>query len=280
MTRRHRPNPAVRLLLTVPVAFALSCTGSARDEPPDSLTVMTYNVHYGDPDLEAMAQVICASGADVVGLQEVDVHWGERSAFADQASDLAQACGMEYRFGPIYSLPPMEEGMPPREFGVALLSRLPIVAGENHPLTRLSTQSEAGPQPMPGFLGVTVDAAGTAVRVFVTHLDFRPDPAVREAQVAEMLAILGPLDRPTILLGDLNATPESAELGPLFQALRDAWDSGEGEGFTFPAEAPVRRIDYVLVGGGIEAVRARVLDTMASDHRPVLAELTLPRPRP
>lgn len=278
--REPRPRRIVcTFALAVPLGALLAavqaCLGPGAE--PATFTVMTYNVHYGDPELRAIADVICASGADVVGLQEVDVHWGERSAFAHQAREVADACGMEFRYGPIYTLPPLAEGMPPREFGVALLTRLPVLGWENHLLTRLSTQSEAGPELLPGFLEVTVEVAGTPVRVFVTHLDFRPDPAVREAQVAGMLAIMGRLDRPTVLLGDLNATPERRELAPLFAALRDAWARGEGDGFTFPAHAPARRIDYVLLAGPLEALGARVLETAASDHRPVVAELVLER---
>jgi endonuclease/exonuclease/phosphatase family metal-dependent hydrolase len=236
---------------------------------------MTYNIHFGDPDLGKMSSVICASGADVVGLQEVDVHWSERSGFADQAAELAEACDMEVRHGPIYSLPSTEAGRPPREFGVAVLSRRPILAWENHRITRLSTQADAGPEPMPGFLQVTVDVDGVQVEVFVTHLDFRPDPSVRRAQVAEMLSIMGGMERPTVLVGDLNATPERDELAPLFARMRDAWGAGSGEGFTFPGDAPERRIDFILVAGPLAVSGARVLETDASDHRPVVADLAL-----
>jgi len=237
---------------------------------------MTYNIHYGDPDLGRIAAVICAAEADIVGLQEVDVHWSERSGFADQAAEIAAACGMDFRFGPIYSLPPIASGAPPREFGVAILTRRPILSSRNHLLTRLSTQQEGtAPAPAPGFLQVTVDVDGTAVDAFATHLDYRPDPSVRGTQVAEMLAIIGEQGRPTILMGDMNAPPEREELAPLFARLRDAWSGSADPGFTFPGDAPVRRIDYVFVTGPLRVVSARVPDTAASDHRPVVAELVL-----
>ena len=265
-------------LLAATLLGTAGCGTAGKDVAPVEVRVMTYNIHYGDPDLGRMADVICSSGADVVGLQEVDVHWGDRSGFADQAAELAAACGMEYRYGPIYSLPPLEEGGLPREFGVAILTRLPVLSWENHPLTRLSTQSESGPEPMPGFLHVAVALDGARVDVFVTHLDFRPDPSVRQAQVAEMLALMGPMDGPTVLLGDMNATPDRAELAPLFHRMRDAWGAAPGPGFTFPGDAPDRRIDYILVGGPVDVVAVEVPDTDASDHRPVVADLVLRTP--
>lgn len=277
--------------MTIPRAFTLSlfltlpAMGCARANGPDAdagatsgLRVMTYNIAAGHGDLTRIAETICSAEADVVGLQEVDVHWGDRSAFADQASELAARCGMDFRFGPIYTLPSAEPGGTPRQYGVAVLSRHPITAWENHPLTRLSTQTDTGPEPLPGFLEVTVDVDGTPVHVFDTHLDFRPDPAVRRAQVAEMLAVIGVSDRPTILMGDMNAPPEREELAPLFRRFRDAWSQGADAGFTYPGVEPVRRIDYVFHSGALRVVSARVVASDASDHRPVVVDFTLGEP--
>src|ERR671938_329873 len=98
---------------------------------------MTYNIHAGHGDIDRTAATIRALSPDVVGLEEVDVHWGDRSGFADQAARLAQSLGMAVRFAPIYELPSDSDGAPKREFGVALLSRYPIVAWHNDTLTRL-----------------------------------------------------------------------------------------------------------------------------------------------
>ncbi len=219
---------------------------------------MTYNIHAGHGDLSGVARTVCGEKPDVVGLQEVDVHWDTRSGFADQATELAKACGMEARFGPIYTLPPIDSGGPPREYGVAILTRLPVVGWTNHDITRLSTQAESAPAPAPGFLQVTVRVDGTEMDVYDTHLDFRPDPTVRATQVREMLAIIGKPARPTLLLGDMNAPPERPELQPLFESLQDAWTSTAEPGYTFPSDAPVRRIDYVLYGGPLRVDSARV----------------------
>ena len=44
-------------------------------------------------DLERIAKVIEDSGAEIIGLQEVDNHWAERSNFEDQAKWLADRLG-------------------------------------------------------------------------------------------------------------------------------------------------------------------------------------------
>ena len=237
---------------------------------------MTYNIQSGHGDLSGTVAAIRASAPDIVGLQEVDVHWAERSNFADQASVLGAQLGMQVRFARIYQLEPARAGDPPREFGVALLSRFPISAWRNDTITRLSTQqSNPIPTPMPGLLEATIDIRGTAVRVFNTHLDYRADPAVRVQQVKEILKYVGDSPLPTILFGDLNATPDAAELRPLLERLRDSWPTASGEGLTYPADAARKRIDYVLTSRHFEVRGAEVPNTLASDHRPVVVELVL-----
>jgi endonuclease/exonuclease/phosphatase family metal-dependent hydrolase len=239
---------------------------------------MTYNIHAGHGDLSRTAEAIRAQSPDMVALQEVDVHWSERSGFVDQVGALASALGMEARFAPIYSLPNRENRALPREFGVAFLTRHRIVTWRNDTLTRLSTQdSNATPAPAPGLLEAVVDIHGTRVRIFNTHLDYRADPAVRRRQSGEMLAAMRDVAEPMIVFGDFNATPDAEEIAPLLGRLRDAWSSDSGPGYTYPADTPVKRIDYILVSRDFHVVGARVPPTDASDHRPVVADLVLRR---
>ncbi|MDP1859430.1 MAG: endonuclease/exonuclease/phosphatase family protein [Gemmatimonadaceae bacterium] len=261
---------ACALLLAADVHYAVA------QPPPVELRLMTYNIQAGGGNLEGIAEVIRSSGATLVALQEVDVHWDKRSDFADQATELSRLLGLQVRFAPIYRLPGADSLSPPREYGVALLSRHPIVAFTNHAITRLSTQgNDASPTPMPGFLEVTIDVRGQRVRVFNTHLDYRGDPAVRRQQVSESLAIIGDAATPVLMFGDLNAVPTAPELQPLFTRLHDGWPDSAGTGFTYPAAKPVRRIDYVLASAHVRVIFARVLDAQASDHRPVVMDVVI-----
>lgn len=237
---------------------------------------MTYNIQAGHGNLAGTAAAIGASAPDVAALQEVDVHWAERSHFADQATELGARLHMHVRFASIYRLPGADPSKPPREFGVALLSRFPILSWRNDTLTRLSTQEPHPiPAPAPGLLEARLDVHGTPVRVFNTHLDYRADPRVRERQVAEMLGYIGATTTPTIVFGDMNATPGAPEIAPLLARLRDAWPSSEAPGFTYPADHPTQRIDYVLLSPHFRVRSATVPVTEASDHRPVVVDLTM-----
>lgn len=268
----------MKLVLSLVGALLLSANVdyASAQVPPVALRVMTYNIQAGGGNLAGIAEAIRSSGATIVALQEVDVHWDKRSGFADQATELAATLGLHVRFAPIYRLPGADSASPPREYGVALLTRHPIVAFTNHAITRLSTQgSNASPTPMPGFLEVTLDVRGRRVRVFNTHLDYRGDPAVRRQQVSESLAIIGASATPVLMFGDLNAVPAAPELQPLFMRLHDGWPDSAGTGYTYPAAKPVRRIDYVLASDHFRVLFARVPDSQAADHRPVIMDLVL-----
>ncbi|MCS7482780.1 endonuclease/exonuclease/phosphatase family protein [Umezawaea endophytica] len=255
------------LTALVPIVL-LAATVCSPPAPRTDLVAMTFNVHAGIGsdgvfDLPRVADAIREQRPDVVGLQEVDVRWSERSGFVDEAAELGRSLGMEVFFAPIYDLP----GEPRRQFGVAVLSRYPILRARNHSITRLSTQDPAAvPALAPGFAEAVVDAPGGPVDVFVTHLDFRPDPAVRATQVREMLAIMR--GHRQVLLGDFNAEPGAPELAPLWERLVDA-----GGTATFPAEAPAQRLDYVAADCRLRVVDVRVPATGASDHLPVVARV-------
>jgi endonuclease/exonuclease/phosphatase family metal-dependent hydrolase len=261
------------LVLAIPACASVGRGGAPGEQ---RLRVMSYNIQYGNQGLDSVIAVINAEQPDIVGLQELDVHWDQRSRFVNQAELIAKGTGMQYRFARIYQLPNADASKPPREFGVGILSRYPITAFTNHVITRLSTQEvNPVPGPLPGFLDATLDVSGTRVRVLNVHLDFRRDPAVRRMQVTDMLKAMGDSTLPTLMFGDMNARPDAPELEPLFRKLRDSWPYTQGPGLTGPARNPQGKIDYVLMSDDFRLVKTWVPRVYASDHFPVVAELVL-----
>jgi endonuclease/exonuclease/phosphatase family metal-dependent hydrolase len=271
------------LLAAVVLASAAPATAAGADVPGAQapavpLRVATYNIHAGAGedgifDLDRTAEAVRDLDADVIGLQEVDVNWGARSDFVDEAQALAEKLDMRVFFAPIYDMDPAAPGEERRRFGVAVLSRYPVLEAENHEITRLSTQTPGSvPAPAPGFAEVTVNVNGSHAHVYVTHLDYRANPSVRQAQVADMLKVLADDRGPKILVGDFNAEAAAPELAPLWEELRDAAPDGGG---TYPAITPVKRIDFVTVSPDITVTGARTVATDASDHRPVVTDLEL-----
>lgn len=226
-------------------------------------------------DIDRIADVIRESGADIVGLQEVDVHWDTRSNFDDTIALLAEKLDMFYFFAPIYDMEPYNPGEPNRQFGVGILSKYPIISAENREISRLSTQDpDPTPKPAPGFAEVIINVKGIHIPIYSTHLDYRGDPTVRKMQVAEMLEIMEEHPGQKILFGDMNAKPNAPELQPLFNYLNDVFNDGKKHN-TFPSDKPDRRIDYILPSEEIKVEYYETIKTQASDHLPIVADLIL-----
>jgi endonuclease/exonuclease/phosphatase family metal-dependent hydrolase len=112
-----------------------------------------------------------------------------------------------------------------------------------------------------------------------THLGLHPRERLADAH--ELWGTLADERPPVVIGGDLNERPDGRAVGYLSQRVRDAWLlGGDVDGETFPADEPTARIDYLFVSEGIVVERVIVPPgpdaREASDHRPVVAELTLP----
>ena len=104
---------------------------------------------------------------------------------------------------------------------------------------------------------------------------------------SQIIDITSTSKRPAVIVGDLNATPEAPELQSLFSTFTDTFAFlGQNEDYTFGAdleglpgsgsvENPNLRIDYILTGRGATATSAKVIQTTASDHLPIVAELSI-----
>jgi endonuclease/exonuclease/phosphatase family metal-dependent hydrolase len=268
-------------------ALATSTDDHEQQAPAHANThvrVGTFNIHHGvgangDLDLSRTAAAIADLDADLVGLQEVDRNWAGRSEFADQAVDLANRLDMHLAFGASLSRRRRWRAKQQGQYGNALLSRFPIRNVE----TTLLPRPRGGEQR--ALLDTEVDVHGVVLRCLVTHLHHLTR-SERLAQVEAINATVTGHQMPTVLLGDLNSAPGSAEIRTLTEHLVDAWvvrglvagpGGSNGKGCTYSAQTPFMRIDYVLASPDIAVEQVRVATTDASDHLPVAADLRLPR---
>jgi len=240
---------------------------------------------------------------DILGFQEaLRVRRGE------QVPELLDGLGYHLDFVPASAF--WREGEPDvhGEVGNALASRWPIADREEGKLP------ESGDGETRAALSVTVDAPFGPVGFTVTHLNWKLDQGwVRERQVRALCDLA--LRRapaggfPPIVVGDMNAEPESAEIRFVtgHQSLEgrsvcflDAWARvGGGDGRTWSNRngyarrevEPDRRIDYVFVGVPPRDGRGRLLASRVvcddevdgvwpSDHFGVYAEIATDEPLP
>lgn len=267
---------------------AVAVPGAAKAKTTE-VSVMSFNIHYGADsdnnfDLERTASVIEDSGAEIIGLQEVDNQWGARSDFIDEAAWLADRLDMHVVYGANLNEPPLPGDTENRQYGTAILSEYPIVASENHLLTNI--EYEERPTEQRGLLEAVVNVRGNHIAFYSTHLDFQREEQ-RALQVEEILEITGASKRPAVIVGDLNATPDAPELQPLFSVFTDTFAAlGQDDDYTFgpdleglpgsgSVENPTLRIDYILTARGATVTSAEVIRTTASDHLPIVAELSI-----
>ena len=248
-----------------------------------AVRLVTFNVHHGvgddgRHDLPRLARLLADADADVICLQEVDRHFDERSDHVDQALLLARALDRQLAWGPAVDRAPGPGQSGRRQYGNALLSRLPVLASSVHPLP-------GGGEPRAA-LRTLVELDGGALWVTTTHLSSR-SAADRAAQAAAVASLHQVDSGPGVLVGDLNADAGAPELGVLRERFTDAWaaaadrsdQSGRfslhaGQGLTHPARRPRVRIDQVWLSAGVSVGDARVLDgSGASDHLPLLVDL-------
>lgn len=265
------------LALTLGGGCASARRAANRTSP---VRVLVYNIHAGKdaagaPNLDSVAAVVRSTGADIVLLQEVDRDT-RRSGGVDQPAALARSTGFHAAFGRTLDF---DGG----QYGIAILSRWPIVAETLVHLPVDPPQERSGGSYEPrGALRVEVDAPAGRLVVVNTHLDPTGDDRWRRQEVQKVIAIVSAARAESgarvIAGGDFNSTPESAVQDALRgAALRDAWaECGRGAGLTYPADVGRKRIDYLFLTGDLACARAEVVATQASDHRPVLVQLTVP----
>ena len=261
----------IRLLAVFWLTFTLGSVHAAAPTAPRTLRVLSYNIHHGEGvdgrlELTRLAGIISASAADIVALQEVD-RKTTRSKGLDQAAELADLTGLRHAYGKAMDY---QGGA----YGQALLSRWPLEDFTVHPLP-----NPAKVEPRIAISAVVRPPGFPAVRVIGTHLDASRDDAARRQQAVALNALFAQDDTLTVLLGDLNARPETPVIQTLFHVWADA--SVASPAPTSPAKKPTGRIDYVLLrpAGVWRVTSSTVLpEAVASDHRPLLVELTLVTP--
>lgn len=228
------------------------------------IKVMTYNIHHCNPpaqkgviDVDAIARVIAANGADVVFLQEVDANTG-RSGKGNQAEEIAKRSGLgNFVF---FKAIDFSGG----DYGGAIISRYPLTSEQLH----LLPVKEGEEQRIMGSAFIDITQIGQ-IMVATTHLDL--DKNWRKLQIDYIVDFLGKQSVPVIIGGDFNAKPQSEEMKPLFENFISSENSYNP---TFPNTTPTEHIDYLFIskGASMSFTGHRVLRGFdASDHLPVSA---------
>jgi endonuclease/exonuclease/phosphatase family metal-dependent hydrolase len=257
------------LLLTASLAVLQTCESPAvehqtgQDSPREIVRILAYNIHHGEGmdeqlDLERIAALIAELEPDLVALQEVD-RLVERTGFVDQAAVLGELTGLTPAFGDFM---PYQDG----DYGMAVLSRWPVVSVTNHRLPD-------GDEPRSA-LAVRVRSPVSERELEFVGIHLYRTADERLAQAQRLAEHLDSTAVPVILAGDFNSEPDSEVVGFLSRTWRFI-DKGDDR-FTFSSFAPEKEIDFVAYRptDAFSVAGQRLLDEpVASDHRPVFVEL-------
>jgi len=294
---------------------------------PSTLTVVSWNMAYaygigseGGSDyvpkdeahfrqnLTRIAQVIRASEADLVFLQEIDFG-AARSHRIDQLAELAALTGLGHyararswvaNYIP-FPFAPLGHHFGKMDSGGAVLSRWPITKNRVELLAKPT--SKAWWYNLfylyRYFQRVTIEVEDRHLKVLNLHLEAF-DQQAREAQ-ARRLVEVAKAEKVDLIAGDFNMLPAGAlkrsgfgnpadvyESDLSYEILRQlphqeivnevSYRANEGAWFTFPSNLPDRRLDYIYHLPKRALIRAEVIDSThpeVSDHLPLKAVFKL-----
>lgn len=260
-----------------------------KNKKPPIVKVMSFNIAHGlgmdgVTNLERTASILEDSCASIIGLQEVDRFFGERSSFIDQLEWLGNRLGMYTAYGANLDFASDQENMPNQQYGNAILSKFPITYSKNHHMTPV--KQWYGNDEQRGVLEVVIEIGDVAINVFNAHLSLKDEEL--KLSVKEILALTEQSKFPVIVMGDFNAPPFYAPIRKMNRHFTDAFlKQKRGDAYTYPSPysynmtgvelKPVTRIDYIFFGPEIEVAQTATISTNVSDHLPIVADLVLAR---
>ena len=265
------PAVAAIVLLVFPLGY-WAAWDEAEVAAPKGLTVrvMSYNLHQGFDTggalaMEELVGAIEAEAPDVIALQEVSRGWVIDGSF-DMLTWLSRRLGMPYVWGPAAD----------SVWGNAVLSRYPLFDGSNH-----SMPNNDELQLKRSFITVRVELDGErSLLVIATHLHHVEEEVHRREPQVRALLDAWDGQEATVLMGDLNARPDTPEIAMLREAgLKDAFvaattrDGLDGRGYTSPSGSPEKRIDYIWISEDLNAGAFTISGGSASDHLAVAVTL-------
>ncbi len=236
-------------------ALAVSSLNHAQAQQPSAnarlIKTLTFNLYDQNPKHEKAIDYIWEVDADVVCLQEALGEW--RTAVSTLLRLYPHA--LESAKG-----------------GTILMSK--------RPLKILDVNLAAA---TPHTIAVTVQGMKRPVDVMCLHLTRPESPsklALRNQEMGHLVREIFKSKNPVILLGNFNASTRSPAM---FRFMQQAGVLTAGPGFppanSWPGGFPLLglRIDHVAFSPPLRLIRSEVGPNLGSNHRPVNAELALPR---
>lgn len=273
------------LLASGPVLAACPQNGSTGAViTSEALRLVTLNLAHGRKDsrnqmflsaetirsnLQEVARVLKKSDAHVIALQEADAPSAWSGRF-DHVGLVAEQAGLPCFYHGVHASGRYYD------FGTALLSAYPFQGSFSYRF------KPSKPTTTKGFVIGALDwnpgdqlQEAISIKMVSVHLDFSRR-SVRRAQIEEMIAALGKIDGPMVLMGDFNTDwqTEGSSLKYLADKLGLAAFRPHAEGLSTYGDEGAR-LDWILVSPELRFTQYAVVPDVISDHYGVAAEVNL-----
>ena len=222
-----------------------------------NIRVATFNILHGemvDMKYEILAKDILASGASIVGLEEIDINT-QRNYNQDTMAILSKHTGWQY-----YAYAPTLKNFMGGQYGIAVLSKYPIVSSEYKELPANTEYEE--PRVV---LHTVIDVDGTRLDFFATHND--------GGSIVEQLAAIHEQTSECgryVLVGDFNN-----EVYDRFRVFTNATPVNNASNPLPTTMGDESSIDNILYSTGIECLGCHTIDTKHTDHYMLVADLVI-----
>lgn len=266
------------------------------------ITALSYNIQYSRTskyNIAPVAEAIQQSKAQIVAIQEVD-RYLERSGSVDQVQSISEVANLPHtHFHKTVEHPKSPNSSHDAEFGIAILSKFPILEVKIHEYSYMKPRNEQRIA-----LAARIDISEliegennnliTDLWFINTHigLDFTfHEQATQVTELTEFLKENEIISHPNVIIcGDFNSfNAVCSSISTMKQYFTDVWElyhkqiikensinygkPSKGFGATFPMFFPMIRIDYFWISenikNNVQELDIEVLNTWASDHRPL-----------
>ena len=224
----------------------------ATSQPTAVLRVATFNMAGGvggeDNHLNLNRTAAAITGYDLVGLQEV--HGRTLLNGKDEAEILGDSLKLPWLFAPV------ESRWWHPDFGNGAVTDLSVLHWETIPISSAISDTNRN------MLLFRVKFQNAPVNVIVTHLDRHAD---HDAELKIVLNLFESLEKPAIVLADLNTEPTYVQREKLIKMSNE---------IGIPFTEKTAGLDWILTRG-MHATNWGETDNGASDHKLVWADLVL-----
>ncbi|HZK35159.1 MAG TPA: endonuclease/exonuclease/phosphatase family protein [Bacillota bacterium] len=236
-------------------------------EPEDkakTLTFLSFNIRSardedGNVHIDSIIDEIRDSGAEIIGLQEVE-RFMPRTGYVDQIKKIAAELDYHFFYGSNLNILGAR-------YGNAILSKFPIITAKNHRLPKLKLEPR-------GLIEAQIDTGDYIINVYVTHLGL--DAQERMRQMAFIYDIISTSDEDLILMGDFNNRPDSPEMELVkteFIDVAEAFNMGDEYTYSLYNSSLQGRLDRIYASQENSLEDYSYILSEVSDHCGIIVKI-------